>query len=100
MEAGFDIQLPLYRLMATNGSTDGLAEDVKIAIHKGAIVGIAYFMLDDGRALTDAGADLGITNQNWRPIAVDISGRSNAGVSAGASQSFARGVLNGIRRFG
>ena len=73
MEAGFDIQLPLYRLMATSGGVEGLAEGVVTAIRGGAAVGIAYFMMDDGRALTDLVVDLGISHSTWRPIESDIS---------------------------
>jgi len=73
MEAGFDIQLPLYRLMATSGTMEGLAEDVITAIREGAAVGIAYFMMDDGRALTDLVVDLGVSHPSWRPIETDIS---------------------------
>ena len=73
MEAGFDIQLPLYRLMATSGTIEGLAGNVVTAIRGGAAVGIAYFMMDDGRALTDLVVDLGVSHYTWRPIETDIS---------------------------
>jgi hypothetical protein len=73
MEAGFDIQLPLYRLMATSGTMEGLAEDAITSIQDGAAVGIAYFMMDDGRTLTDLVVDLGVSHPTWRPIETDIS---------------------------
>jgi len=76
MEAGFDVQLPLYRQMAMSGEIDGLDETLRATLANGAKVAIAYFMMDDGQALTDSGHTLGIANPIWRTISGDISAQA------------------------
>jgi len=76
MEAGFDIQLPLYRQMAMNGTISGLDEKLRATLADGAMVAIAYFMMDNAQALTDASNNLGITNPIWRTISADISAQA------------------------